>query len=179
VTGTWGTGSSADVDGQVRDGVYDMHVKSNHGLYLATAGENFLDGNYEVEATQIGGPLNNGYGMLFRVDEETDSYYVFEVSGDGFVWIGRCSNLCEDEAVALVGGDWFPSPAVKQGLQQTNLLRVVANGPRMSFFVNGIEVGRTADETLAEGDIAVMVEALGEPGVRVIFDNFRVIPPEE
>lgn len=175
-TGNWGSGSSPDVEGQVNDGVYEMFVKSNHGLYLATAGENFGDGVYEVEASQTGGPLNNGYGMLFRVDESTDSFYVFEVSGDGYVWIGYCSDLCETEAVALVGGDWFRSPAVNTGLHVKNRLRVEANGPQMTFFVNGVEVGRTSDNRLTEGDIAVMIEALGQPGVQVAFDNFSVEP---
>lgn len=174
--GSWGSGSSADVEGQVNDGVYEMYVKNNHGLYLATAGEKFDDGVYELEATQLDGPLNNGYGMLFRVDETTDSFYVFEVSGDGYVWIGYCSELCETEAVALVGGDWFRSPAVKTGHHAKNQLRVVANGQQMTFFVNGVEVGRTSDSRLTEGDIAVMVEALGESGVRVAFDNFQVTP---
>jgi hypothetical protein len=174
--GNWGSGSSPDVEGQVNDGVYEMLVKSNHGLYLATAGKNFSDGVYEVEATQIDGPLNNGYGMLFRVDESTDSFYVFEISGDGYVWIGYCSDLCETEAVSLVGGDWFRSPAVNTGLQVKNRLRVEADGPQMTFFVNGVELGRTSDNRISEGDIAVMVEALGQPGVRVAFDNFSVEP---
>lgn len=176
--GKWGSGNSAEVDGQVKDGVYEMLVKSNHGLYLATAGENFGNGVYELEATQIAGPLNNGYGMLFRVDEATDSFYVFEVSGDGYVWIGWCNELCENEAEALIGGDWFFSPAVNQGLQATNNLRVNADGSRMTFFVNDVEVGRSSDKRLTEGDIAVMVETLGEPNVRVMFDNFKVTPTE-
>lgn len=174
--GSWGTGASADVEGQVSEGVYEMLVESNHGIYLATAGERFADGAYELDATQIDGPLNNGYGMLFRVDEESDSFYVFEVSGDGYVWIGYCTDLCESEAVALVGGDWFRSPAVKMGLHETNNLKVIADGSRMTFFVNGLEVGRATDSRLAEGDVAVMVETLGEPGVRVVFDNFSHIP---
>ena len=175
-TGKWGSGSSADVEGHVDNGVYELLVKSNSGVYLATAGESFGDGVYEVEATQVAGPLNNGYGFLYKLDEDTDSFYVFEISGDGWIWIGRCADLCESEQVALVGGDWFRSPAVNQGLQATNSLRVVVDGTLMTFYVNGVEVGRTSDDRLTEGDIAVMVEALGESGVRVIFDNFRYTP---
>lgn len=174
--GDWGTGRTADVVGDVDNGVYEMLVKSNSELYLATAGESFGDGVYEVEATQIAGPLNNGYGLLFNVDEETDSFYVFEISGDGWIWIGRCVELCDSEQVALVGGDWFRSPAINQGLQATNVLRAVVDGNLMTFYVNGVEVGRTSDDRLTEGDIAVMVETLGESGVRVIFDNFRFSP---
>jgi hypothetical protein len=174
--GTWGTGSSSDVEGQVVDGVYELFVKSNQGVYMATAGQSFADGVYEVDATQIEGPLNNGYGLLFRVDESDDSFYALEVSGDGYIWIGYCSALCESEADALVGGDWFRSPAVKSGLQETNNLKAIVDGGRMTFFVNGLEVGRAVDDRLAQGDVAVMVEALGQPGIRVIFDNFSYTP---
>jgi hypothetical protein len=175
-TGRWGSGSSTEVEGEVDNGVYELLAKDNSGLFFASAGENFADGVYELEATQIAGPLNNGYGMLFKLDEETDSFYMFEVSGDGWIWIGRCAELCETEQIALVGGDWFRSPAVNQGLQSTNNLRVVVEGSRMTFYVNGIEVGRSSDDRLTEGDVAVMVEALGEGGVRVIFDNFGFAP---
>jgi hypothetical protein len=174
--GSWGADDRPDVVGKVANGVYDLHVKANYGVFYATAGKRFSDGIYEVEATQISGPLNNGYGMLLRVDEGSDAFYVFEVSGDGFIWIGRCTNRCQDDVVTLVGRDWFPSPAVNQGLQATNRLRLVADGSSMTFLVNGIEVGRTTDNVLKNGDIAVMVETLGERGVRVVFDNFRVLP---
>jgi hypothetical protein len=170
--GSWGTGRSADVEGQVSDGAYELLVKSNQGIYMATAGKTFGDGVYDVDATQLAGPLNNGYGLLFRVDEENDSFYALEVSGDGYVWIGYCEGLCRSEAIALVGRDWFRSPAVKAGLQETNHLKVIADGARMTFYVNGLEVGRAVDDRRAEGDVAVMVEALGQPGVRVVFDNF-------
>jgi hypothetical protein len=174
--GTWGTGTSRDVQGQIDNGAYEMFVKSNQGVYMATSGQSFDNGAFEVEATQIDGPLNNGYGLLIRVDEEDDSFYALEVSGDGYIWIGYCTHLCESEADALVGGDWFRSPAVKSGLHETNKLKVVANGGRMTFFVNGMEVGRAVDDRLAQGDVALMVETLGQPNVRVIFDNFSFTP---
>ncbi len=174
--GSWGVGLSADVEGRVNDGAYEMLVKENQGDYMATAGRSFGDGVYEVDATQIAGPLNNGFGLLFRVDEADDSFYALEVSGDGYVWIGYCVELCKTEALALVGGDWFRSPAVKTGLQETNNLKVVVDGIRMTFYVNGLEVGRAVHDRQREGDLAVMVEALGQPGVRVVFDNFSYTP---
>ncbi len=174
--GSWGTGDRIDLEGKVENGVYEMLVKSNYGIYYAFANESFTDGIYEVEATQVDGPINNGYGMLFRVNAETDSFYAFEVSGDGFVWIGRCENLCQDEIVTLVGGDWFHSPAVETGLQATNHLQVVVEGNRMTYYVNSVEVGRTADTTFTSGDIALVVETLGQRNVRVVFDNFKVSP---
>lgn len=173
--GDWRTGSDGDAVGEVTDGVFEMMVRGDNLFIWTTAGKSFDDASYQVEATQVEGPLNNGYGMLFRVDDERDNFYVFEVSGDGYVWIGRYHNGGE-EAEAIVGDWWIESDAVKQGLNETNLLRVEAEGANMIFFVNDQEVGRVTDDTFSEGDIGLMVETLGEGGVRVQFDNFRVIP---
>ncbi len=176
--GRWGTGSDADAEGSVSNGQYQLLVKSDLGLFWSTAGESFGDGVYQVEATQLEGPLDNGYGMVFRANPDSDDFYLFEVSGDGFVWIGRCSAGCEGEVVPLVGESWLESSAVRTGLNQTNTLQVRAEGGNMIFSVNGQEVGRVSDTTLSEGDIGLLVETLGEGGVRIGFDNFTVTPLE-
>lgn len=177
--GDWRVGSDSDVEGEVEDGVYDFLVKADDLTIWTTAGENFGDGVYEVEATQVEGPLNNGYGMLFRVDDENDNFYLFKVSGDGFVWIGRYRDGGEEEAEPLVGEWWFESEAVEQGLNVTNTLRVFAEDQNMIFYVNDQEVGRVSDGAFSSGDIGLMVETLGQGGVRVQFDNFTVEPIEE
>lgn len=177
--GSWGTGSDADAEGGVVDGRYELLVKSDLGLFWSTAGESFNDGVYAVEAIQLEGPLDNGYGMVFRANPDTDDFYLFEVSGDGFVWIGRCADGCEGEVVPLVGESWLESSAVNAGLNQMNRLTVRAEGANLIFSVNGQEVGRVTDSTLGEGDIGLLVETLGEGGVRVGFDNFTVTPLED
>jgi hypothetical protein len=155
--------------------VYDFTVLAEESLYWATGGENFTDGVYEVEATAVDGTLNNGFGMMFRYDEETDSFYLFEVSSDGYVWIGLCQNGCS-EVDAVVEGGWFQSDAVNLGLDATNFLRVEAKGSNLAFYVNGIEVGRMNDSTLTGGDIGLLVETFDEGGVRILFDNFLYTP---
>jgi tetratricopeptide (TPR) repeat protein len=179
IIGEWGSGSDADVEGDVENGIFRLHVLAESGVFWSTGGENFNDGIYEVEATQIEGPLDNGYGMMFRVNNETDSFYLFEVSGDGFVWIGLCVDGCETEVTMLVGDGWFQSLAVNQGLNVTNHLRVEAVGGNFTFFVNDQQVGQAFDNRFANGDIGVLVETLGEGGVVVDFDNFRITLPAE
>lgn len=176
--GEWSTGSDADVEGEVRNGVYNLLVEADDLFSWTTAGKEFGDGVYEVEATQVDGPLNNGYGMLFRVDNERDDFYLFMISGDGFVWIGRYRNGGDEEILPLVGDWWFESPAVNQGLNNTNVLRVQAEGPNMIFYVNDQEVGRVSDDAFSRGDIGLMVRTLGVGGVQVQFDNFTVTPIE-
>ena len=176
--GSWGVGSEQDVRGAVTGGVYDMAVESSNGIFWSTAGQALADGSYTVEATQIDGPIDNGYGMIFMADMEADNFYVFEVSGDGFVWIGLCEAACQGDITNLVNSDWFESSAVRQGLNDTNTLRVDVNQGNMTFFVNGQEVGRGFDDTLTNGDVGILVETIGAGGVRVQFDNFSFTPAE-
>lgn len=176
--GRWGVGEDLDARGEVTGGRYEFLVKADLGLFWATAGENRADGIYQVEATQLDGPLDNGYGMMFRVDPDSNSFYLFEVSGDGYVWVGVCENSCEQEQ-PLAGDGWIASEAVRQGVNATNILRVRAEGGNMIFFVNDQEVARVTDNTLRQGDIGIMVETLGQGDVLVAFDNFTVTPLSE
>ena len=176
--GDWRTGSDIDVEGEVREGVFDFLVKADDMLIWTTAGKEFGDGVYEVEATQVEGPLDNGYGMLFRVDDENDDFYLFEISGDGFVWIGRYRNGGDDEIEPIVSESWLESTAVNSGLNATNKLRVRAESANLIFYVNDQEIGRVTDDAFTKGDIGLMVRTLGAGGVRVQFDNFSVNPIE-
>lgn len=175
--GSWTAGFGANAEGVVEDGVYNMSIDLSGDTFWATAGRNLADGVYEVEATPLEGTLDNGYGMIFRVDGGEQSFYVFKISSDGYVFIGHCAENCA-QTESLVGQDWFPSPAVNQGLGITNHIRVIASGPEMIYYVNGIEVGQIFDETLENGDIGLLAETLSPGGLRVAFDNFKVTPLE-
>lgn len=175
--GRWSVGDDIYSSGQVRDGVYDLLIKNDDVSRWAAAGETFDDGIYTVEATQVEGPLDNGYGMLFRADVKAGNFYLFKISGDGYVWIGRYRDGAEE--APLVGGHWFESKAVRQGLNVTNTLRVIAESGNLIFFVNDQEVGRVTDNTFRRGDIGLFAQTLGFSGVRVAFDNFSVRPLEK
>ena len=175
--GSWKVGEGVSAQGFVVNGVYEMSIDPDLGgeVFWATAGENFADGSYEVEATPLDGAIDNGYGMLFRVDEEKDKFYVFKVSSDGYVFLGRCADGCLEEE-ALTNQDWFDSASVQTGFGVTNHLKADVSGTEMVFFVNGDEVGRASDDALAKGDIGLLAETFTPGGLQVTFDNFRVIP---
>ena len=173
-SGSWSSGDDSYTEGKIVNGVYDLLIKSDDVSRWASAGEDFKDGIYEVEATQVEGPLDNGLGMLLRANTENGDFYLFKISGDGYVWIGRYRDEAEDQPI--IGNHWFESAAVKQGLNQTNRLRVAAESGNMIFYVNDQEVGRITDNTFEQGDIGLFAQSLGQGGVRVHFDNFSVTP---
>jgi len=173
-SGGWRTGSDTYTEGSVHDGVYDLLVLGDNVSRWSAAGQEFSDGRYQVEATQVEGPLDNGYGMLIRADTEKGDFYLFKVSGDGYVWIGRYADEAEQQV--LVGEHWFESPAVRQGLGQTNVLTIDAESGNLIFYVNDQQVGRVTDGALGQGDIGIYAQTLGQGGVRVHFDNFSVQP---
>ena len=174
----WIVEERPDVSGRIDNGRYLLNVRdaARPATYWAAGGQSFANAVFEVEATQLSGALNSGYGLLIRVDEDTRSFYALEVSGDGFIWAGLCRESCSAEAAPLLGSWWFPSALVNQGLNNTNRLRIDANDSTLIFYVNGIEVGRALDDRLSGGDVALMVETLGAGGAAVAFDNLTVTP---
>jgi hypothetical protein len=175
--GDWRTGSDTYSAGEVIDGVYDLTIIDDDISRWSSAGKSFNDGVYEVEATQVEGSLDNGFGLLLRADTNKGDFYLFKVSGDGYVWIGRYVDEVEDRAI--IGGHWFESPAVNTGLNQTNKLRVEAESGNLIFYVNDKEVGRVTDNSFGEGDVGLFAQSLGIGGVRVLFDNLSVTPLEK
>ncbi len=172
--GGWSSGEDGYSRGAVADGVYSFEVLQNDVSRWAAAGKSFGDGIYEVEATPVEGTVDNGYGLLFRANPEKGDFYLFKVSADGYVWIGRYSAGLEHET--LISPNWFESPAVQQGLNVTNKLTVRAEAGNLIFYVNGQEVGRVTDNTYTAGDVGLLVQTLGGAPVRVQFDNLSVRP---
>ncbi len=172
--GSWSAGSDSFSTGEVTGGVYRLTVHENDLSRWASAGRSFGNGVYELEATPVEGPLDNGYGLLFRANPEAGNFYLFKVSADGYIWIGRYQDGAEE--TTIVSSHWFDSSAVQTGLNVTNRLRVVAEAGNMIFYVNDQEVGRVTDSTFSSGDVGVLVQTLGGGGVTVEFDNLRVQP---
>lgn len=173
--GSWTAGEGANAEGKLENGAYVMSMELTGEIFWATAGKNFADGIYQVEATPLSGVVNNGYGMLFRVDEEKNTFYLFKISSDGYAFVGLCQDNCLEQK-AIVDRDWFSSTAINTGMGVSNTLRAELFGKDMVFYVNGEEVGRATDDTISRGDIGLIIETFAPGGLQVAFDNFSVQP---
>lgn len=165
----------------------------NNGSYSVTR-PRFADFDLTVDARPTAGPLDNGYGVVFRLQDRTH-YYTFMVSSDGFYQVQR---VVGDDVTEL--STWIESPFVNAGIDVVNRLRVVARGDQFEFYINGERVqvcipnnpaaqstyfmetcidgqmlDTLTDATISAGQLGVVVQTFAEPGVSVEFDNVVVL----
>lgn len=185
---------------QVENGALVLEANAEHSLPFSAAAPYFDDFDLTVQAQALGGPLNNGFGVVFRL-RDPRNYYLFLVSSDGYYRVVR-----EVDGVQRELSTWIPSSAVSQGIGAINHLRVVAQDNTFRFFVNGQPLAlclpadpthystyneltgecqggsmitTLVDSSIGAGRLGVIVMALDEPGVRVAFDNLVVYGPEQ
>ena len=117
-----------------------------------------------VDAKLLSGPLDFGYGVVFRSDTDR-SEYGFLISPDGH-WTAY--KLVKNQLTHKI--DWTETAEVDRNKGAHNLLTVYFKGAHMNFFVNGILVGQADDDTFSSGTIGLIASA----GQNVVFANFSV-----
>ncbi len=122
---------------------------------------NFSNFTYQVQMTIFSGTSTDGGGLIFR--SNTNEQYRFRVGTDG-------SYDLVDPTQTLTSGS---SPAIKTGLNQTNVLKVVARGGNISLYVNGQFIARVNDSSSSSGQIGLMAVAFTNP-TNVAFSNAQV-----
>ncbi|MCB8946344.1 MAG: DUF1080 domain-containing protein [Ardenticatenaceae bacterium] len=130
----------------------------------------FTDFDLSVDARILEGDIRGSLGILFRVQDPTQ-FYRFEITGDGLSLVERRN---ADGTWTRLVEDWTPSPAINQGTNASNQLRLIAVGPTLSFYVNGILLHRLQDGQYKAGAIALDAGTFGQGGLRVMFDNVVV-----
>jgi eukaryotic-like serine/threonine-protein kinase len=153
---------------QFSGGAY--HVSESDTRYLIVCGANstnFSNFTYEVQMQIIKGGLggimlravrtNNEFKLyLFGIDQT--GYYSFLLYTDGLHWKFLKNAF---------------SPAIKQGLNQDNLIAVVAQGSAISFYVNHQQVDSVNDSAYTQGQIGFFGYPYNVP-IEVAFSNARV-----
>jgi VCBS repeat-containing protein len=118
-----------------------------------------------VDAQLISGPLDFGYGVVFRSDTHR-SEYGFLISSDGH-WTSY--QLVNNQLTHI--NDWTATSQVQQNKGTHNLLTVYIKGAHMNFFINGMLVGQADNDTFSSsGTIGLTASA----GQNVVFANFSV-----
>lgn len=164
----WHLSEDASAKVTIENGVLEIVVHEPGQVAWSSHESRWQNFELEVTTEQISGPVDNEYGVLVRMDNDT-SFYVFSISGDGYA---RAA-LFQDNGWIVLGPDWTPHTAINQG-SSTNVLKVIAQDTLMSFSVNDIKVLSVEDTSLQKGNIGLYAGAFTEGGVAITFDNLSV-----
>ncbi|MCS7072170.1 MAG: DUF1080 domain-containing protein, partial [Anaerolinea sp.] len=128
-------------DGQLSASIHDsgltLRIDRAGAAAFSRAHVHFRDFDLRVRLMAVDGPIDNGYGVIFRFQDNDnnliadDRYYAFQISSDGYYrLVSRTTG--EEREIST----WIPSAIVRPGLNVSNEIRVTAQGDRFQFFVN-------------------------------------------
>ncbi len=149
-------------------GVY--HVSQSDTNYFhscAATSTDFSNFVFEVQMKIIKG---DGGGVIFRAYSTSTNLYVFFVGQDGSYQLFLCAgNDCNKTILSSTGS------AIKQGLNQTNLIAVQAQGSAIGLYVNHQFIDSVDDSTYSSGQIGVIAYPYsnGNP-TEVVYSNAKV-----
>lgn len=164
----WETLSDLSADVKYDNGALRIIVKLENLTQWSAAGKRFQDGVFEVDARPNGGPTNNGFGVLFRM-QDRKNFYHFVISSDGY-W--RAGYVQDGDWKNWE--DWQPHPAIRTG-SESNRIKIVMQGSALSYYVNDQLITSKEDRLFDSGDIGVLALTLIDaPGTDISFDNVSV-----
>lgn len=165
----WGGDLSANFSYYFENGKYHLSVNKMNLLRTVSFGQNYNNSILEVEATEEAGTTDNIYGVIVR-KVDWNNYYLFAISGDGYYCVSKLLNNTWTPTSWM----WKKSGAIHTG-NATNLIRIVSNGDKFSFYVNNIGVDDYTDSSFSSGMIGLAAGTLYTPGAATIgFDNLRI-----
>ncbi len=151
-------------------GAYDVidPTQDNEGKGCL-ASPNFSNFVYQVQMRIVKG---DGGGILFRDDGNGNGYYFF-IGQNGTYEFGIYKGACNNCTFSTTDRHTGASPAINKGLNQSNLVAIVASGSTIDLYVNNQKIGSGSDSTYGSGQIGVLAADLNGP-TEVVFTNAKV-----
>jgi hypothetical protein len=128
---------------------------------------NFDNFAYQAKATIAKGSIG---GLMFRLGS---GLYLFAISSEGVYLLvaGNANGFANNNVKLLAGAN---SLAINTGLNQLNLLTVIARGSTVYLYINKQYLTSVSDSTSSAGAIGVMGEDLKGGSVDVAFSEIQV-----
>ncbi len=128
---------------------------------------NFSSFVYQVRMPILSG--NTG-GIIFRATGSTAKYYSLSISQDGSYELVKSVSASGANDQVLLSGS---TRAFKTGLNQANLVAVVAQSNLLSLYVNKQYVAGVSDSSYTSGEIGVLAQDATQP-TEVAYSNAQV-----
>jgi len=162
----WGEGNDSGGGCEFSGSAYHIYVSQLTSVHYCPAGvTNFSNFTYQVQMTVVRGDAG---GIVFRVDDGKKTEYAFTIGSDGTYNFDTYS--IDNLSHTLKSGS---STAINTGLNQSNLIAVVANGSSIDLYVNNQHVDSVSDSTYSQGKIGVAASSNGNL-TEVVFSNAKV-----
>ena len=152
---------------------FRITINETNAYHWTNPDMEFTDTLIEVEATKLGGPEENDFGIICRYQDE-NNFYFFTISSDGYFGIAKIVDGTE----SLVGMEelGFDEEAINAG-ESTNLVGAECVGTTLTLFANGKKLAEASDSDFSSGDIGLIASTYEESGTDILFDNLKVWLP--
>lgn len=145
--------------------------------YCPARNTDFSNFAFEVQMTIIEGDFGGIFFRAASVDSSNPKFYLFYVDQYGEYELALCTGNTCSNLVTTTSSSW-----ITQGLNQPNLIAVVANDDTITLYVNHQQLESVTDSTYSHGQIGLLASPytdtsnpsdLGHP-TDVIYNNARV-----
>lgn len=160
-------------EAKYENGAYVMRVPKEKDMIAYYSQINVADFMAEVDSQLVEGYDRAQSGMVFRHEDAANYYYVV-VTGQGYYKIAK---LIGNVWLDIPGGEWARSSYINTG-SATNRLKVIAQGPQITLYVNDRYLATVTDSSLRNGSLGPIATSPSDGGpVQVSFDNLRLYAP--
>jgi hypothetical protein len=165
VSSTNGEGSCA-----FKGNAYHAAAQQSDYFYACFAATpNFSNFAYQVQMTIMQGDYG---GIIFRADGANSKYYYFRIGKDGAYDLTASHDTTFSHDQLLKSGN--ASSIIKSGLNEPNLVAVVANGRNLYLYVNQKFLAQVNDNTYKSGQIGVFGGDFTSKSADVAFTHAQV-----
>ena len=175
---------------QLADAQLELSVNAAQTSTWSTARPLFRDFDLRLQATATAGPLDNGFGIVFRLQRAAENVCqlpaailcgiedlvplfsalirrALEPAASTSYYAFFISSDGYYSLQKIIGGrtqtisTWIPSPSIQQGLQTQNTIRVLGRGADFEFFINGERARLCIPDDPAAASTYVSGECIG------------------
>ncbi len=153
-----------------KENAYHVTAQQTDYLYACFAATPYFSNfAYQVQMTILQGDFG---GIIFRANGANSKYYYFRVGKDGAYDLSVSHDTTSTHDQLLKSG--IAPSIITTGLNQPNLIAVLAKGSNLYFYVNQKFLAQIHDSTYQSGQIGVFGGDFASTSADASFTNVRV-----
>ena len=161
--------------GWIEDESYHIRVDSSPYVSLQNyKGAGCSDFVLEADVTRISGPYDGAFGLVFRYTDKK-GFYAATIHNEGYMhWVAS------DGSKMWELSEWLPCTEYHEN-NTVNRLAVIAQGPILRFYSNGVLQSEIIDYTHESGTpgLIVITPLNSSTPLHIKFDNIRFQPDSD